>query len=85
MIHEISNKKIAFWSPHYIYIYILRYKFSVILKLWGHIKRRVIKEHIVFFLKKSIKAGFQNYSLICLLRPKCLQVERFKSFFLAIG
>ena len=47
MIHEISNKKIAFWSPHYIYI--LRYKFSVILKLWGHIKRRVIIEHIVFF------------------------------------
>ena len=83
MIHEISNKKNSVLESS-LYIYLLRYKFSVILKLWGRIKRRVITEHIVFFLKKSIKAGFQNYSLI-LLRPKCLQVEHFKPFFLAIG
>ena len=49
MIHEISNKKIAFWSPHYIYISIALQVFSDPETVWGHIKRRVIIEHIVFF------------------------------------
>ena len=83
MIHEISNKKIAFWSPHYIYISIALQVFSDPETLGSY---KTASNHRAYriFLKKSIKAGFQNYSLI-LLRPKCLQVEHFKSFFLAVG
>ena len=63
---------------------LLSYKISIILKLKGHTKGGWSRESK--FLIKSIER-FQNYSLICLRRPKCLQERApqyilIKSFFL---
>ena len=53
---KFPTKKLAFWSPHYILI--LRYKFSVILKLWGPSK--TASNHWAYcFIKKIYQAGFK--------------------------
>ena len=48
---------------------LLPYNISIILKLKGHIKGRLISR-ILFFFNKSIE-WFKNFSLICWSRPKC--------------
>ena len=68
--NTLNNERLTFVNTKFLQKYwrivaliLLPYNISIILKLKGHIKGRLMSR-IFFFLKKSIE-WFKNYSLIC--------------------
>ena len=73
--NTLNNERLTLvntkFQPKYyriVALILLPYNISIILKLKGHIKARLILR-ILNFLKKSIER-FKNYLLVCLSRPK---------------
>ena len=68
--NTLNNERLTFVNTEFLPKYwrivaliLLPYNISIILKLKGHIKGRLISR-MLFFKKKSIE-WFKNYSLIC--------------------